>query len=80
MTASPRLEPLAQDHHVLYESSSPGQIFAYTPGIVRLASGRLLATMDQGGPGVADLDGHETTKHIGSAASSQAVLPSVSQS
>lgn len=52
-----RLTPLAQDHHVLYESPSPDNIFGYTPGIVRLPSGRLLASIDQGGPGVVDLEG-----------------------
>ncbi len=52
-----RLSPLAQEHRVLYESPDPQRIFAYSPGLARLPSGRLLATMDQGGPGVADLAG-----------------------
>ena len=54
---SPRLQPLAQEHRVLYESADPERVFAYSPGLVRLPSGRLLATMDQGGAGVADLSG-----------------------
>lgn len=50
-------ELLANDFRVLYESEDPQNIYAYTPGICRLDSGRLVATMDQGGPGVAALDG-----------------------
>ncbi len=42
---------------VLYESPDPATVFAYSPGICRLGSGRLVATMDQGGPGVKDLPG-----------------------
>ena len=48
---------LANAHLTLYESQDPTTIYVYTPGLCRLASGRLVATMDQGGPGVKDLDG-----------------------
>lgn len=48
---------LAEDTTVLYESPDPQRVFAYTPGLIRLPGGRLIATMDQGGPGVADLRG-----------------------
>ncbi|MDA0335840.1 MAG: sialidase family protein [bacterium] len=48
---------LAQEGLALYESPDPASVYAYTPGLERLPSGRLLATMDQGGPGVADLPG-----------------------
>jgi hypothetical protein len=48
---------IAEPQRVLYESPDPERIYAYTPGLERLPSGRLLATMDQGGPGVADLPG-----------------------
>ena len=48
---------LANEFRVLYESPDPATVFAYSPGICRLASGRLVATMDQGGPGVKDLSG-----------------------
>ncbi|MFA6563204.1 MAG: sialidase family protein [Verrucomicrobiia bacterium] len=44
--------PLAQDHVVVYESPDPANIYCYTPGIARLDSGRLVATMDRGGRGV----------------------------
>ena len=48
---------LDSNFRVLYESPDPATVFAYSPGICRLASGRLVATMDQGGPGVKDLPG-----------------------
>lgn len=40
------------DGSVVCESPSPKTIFCYTPGLARLGSGRLAATMDLGGPGV----------------------------
>ena len=43
---------LAQEPVTVYESPNPQGVYAYSPGIVRLASGRLVVTMDQGGPGV----------------------------
>jgi hypothetical protein len=52
-----RVPLLADEFVTLYESPDPARIYAYTPGLVRLASGRLVATMDQGGPGVRDLPG-----------------------
>ena len=48
---------LANEFVTVYESPDPGRVYAYTPGIVRLKRGRLVATMDQGGPGVIDLPG-----------------------
>ncbi len=42
---------------ILYESPDPQSVFAYSPGIVRLGSGRLVATLDLGGPGAKDLSG-----------------------
>ncbi len=48
---------LTNESTTVYESPDPGRIYAYTPGIVRLPGGRLVATMDQGGPGVIDLPG-----------------------
>ena len=42
---------------VLYESPDPSAVYAYTPGLCRLSSGRLVATMDHGGPGVKNLPG-----------------------
>ena len=48
-----KIKPLAQQHVVLYESEDPGNVYGYTPGLCRLESGRLIATIDIGGPGVA---------------------------
>jgi len=45
---------LANDFVTLYESPDPDRIYAYTPGIARLASGRLVGTFDRGGPGMTD--------------------------
>lgn len=51
------IRPLANDYVVVFESPDPGKVFCYTPGICRLESGRLIATLDLGGPGVASLPG-----------------------
>ena len=49
--------PLADDGVVVYESPDAAEIYAYSPGVSRLDGGRLLATIDTGGPGVAALPG-----------------------
>lgn len=49
------IRALADDYVVLFESPSPEDIFCYSPGICELASGRLVAVIDLGGPGVARL-------------------------
>ncbi len=46
------VRPLADDFVVICESPSPADIYCYTPGIIRLDSGRLVATMDFGGKGI----------------------------
>jgi len=52
----------------VYESPDPARVYAYTPGLARLPSGRLVATMDQGGPGVRDLPGPKGLRGEGSGA------------
>jgi hypothetical protein len=63
---------LAPDYVTLFESPDPQRIFGYSPGIARLdggrlvatTGGRLIATIDVGGPGAAELRGpkyHDTT-------------------
>ncbi|HLV33589.1 MAG TPA: sialidase family protein [Spirillospora sp.] len=47
---------LANDFVTLYESPDPAGAYCYTPGIIRLNSGRLIATMDLGGPNVDSLN------------------------
>ncbi len=49
------IHPLANDFVPLYRSPDPERLFVYSPGLVRLDSGRLVATLDIGGPGGADL-------------------------
>lgn len=47
------IQPLANDYTVVYESPDSDQMYAYSPGIVVLDDGKLLATYDIGGPGMA---------------------------
>ena len=47
---------LANDYVVVFESPLPDGAFCYTPGLVRLESGRLIATMDLGGLRVPELN------------------------
>ena len=47
---------LANDYMVVFESPFPDGAFCYTPGLVRLDSGRLVATMDLGGLRVPELN------------------------
>jgi hypothetical protein len=53
--------PIAADETILYESPDAAKVYAYSPGLARLPSGRLVATMDQGGPGVNSLPGMKFT-------------------
>jgi len=41
-----RIQPLANDHMTVFASPDPKRIFLYSPGIERLKTGRLVATMD----------------------------------
>lgn len=41
----------------VFESPDPKRVYAYSPGIARLADGRLVATMDTGGSGVEAIPG-----------------------
>lgn len=50
-----RVPLLANDFVVVHESPNPTTVYCYTPGLCRLHSGRLVATLDLGGPGVAAL-------------------------
>lgn len=46
---------LANDFIVLYESPDPKNVYCYTPGLARINNGRILATMDLGGPEMKNL-------------------------
>ncbi|MCX7006628.1 MAG: sialidase family protein [Kiritimatiellaeota bacterium] len=52
------VRPLANDFVTVYESPSPTNLFCYTPGLARLESGRLVATLDLGGPGLKKTEQH----------------------
>jgi len=52
-----RVPLLANSFVTVYESPDPSRIYAYTPGIAKTPSGRLIATMDCGGPGVIETPG-----------------------
>ncbi len=49
--------PLAQDHVTVFASPDPQAVHAYSPGICRLPSGRLVATCDLCGPDMSIIDG-----------------------
>jgi hypothetical protein len=56
-----KVKPLAQGGVAVYESPSPASLYCYSPGIEVLPSGRLVVTMDLGGPGVKELEGPKTS-------------------
>ena len=62
LTAGEPVRPLAQDFVVVYESRDAQTIYTYSPGLCRLPSGRLIATLDLGGPGVKSLPGPKGTR------------------
>lgn len=51
-----RVPLLANDFTVVYESPDPAGVYCYTPSVLPLPDGRLVATCDLGGPGVAALN------------------------
>ena len=55
--------PVSATESVLYESPDPASVYAYSPGLAITPSGRLIATMEQGGRGANDLPGIRTDKH-----------------
>lgn len=48
---------LIADEEILFESPNPQEIYCYSPSLTVLPSGRLAASFDLGGPGVASLPG-----------------------
>jgi hypothetical protein len=57
------IQPLANDFTLVYESPDPATIFCYSPGLARCPNGRLIATLDLGGPGVTGLTGGAKSTH-----------------
>jgi len=52
--AAQNMRPLANDFVTVCESPDSVTVYTYSPGIVRLDSVRLVATLDLGGPGLKD--------------------------
>lgn len=52
---------LIASEQIIYQSPSSADVFCYSPDLIRLPSGRLLAGFDLGGPGVVKLPGVKTT-------------------
>jgi hypothetical protein len=65
-----KVRPLADDYVTVWESPDPEGLYAYSPGIIRLDSGRLIATMDSSGPKSMELldEPHWTERGDGSRA------------
>ena len=59
------IRPLADEPIVVFASPDPARVFAYSPGIVRLESGRLVATLDLGGPAAEGLPGPKFNRRVG---------------
>jgi len=60
-----RVPLLADDYITVFRSPDPRRVYAYTPGLLRLPSGRLIATLDLGGPGVIELPGPKALRGEG---------------
>ncbi|MFC3767108.1 sialidase family protein [Paenibacillus sp. GCM10012303] len=56
-----RIQELAPEYSIVYESPDPGSVYAYSPGIAVLPGGRLLATLDLSGPGIGAVPGPKRT-------------------
>lgn len=54
-----KVRELAPEFVKVYESPDPASVFAYSPGIAVLPNGRIVATLDLGGAGVAALPGRK---------------------
>ena len=50
-------ELLAPIQSIMQESPDPGRFYTYSPGICALPGGRIIGTMDMGGPGMKEMDG-----------------------
>src|SRR5262249_38951951 len=59
------VRPLADGFNVVYRSEKPRDIYCYTPGILTVGDGRLVATFDLGGDGVKDMPGPKGARAAG---------------
>ncbi len=51
------IQPLAQDFVTIYRSQDPNTVYCYSPGITRMPNGRLVVSIDLGGPGMDKIEG-----------------------
>ena len=51
------MKHLADDYVTVIRSSDPSSMYCYSPGLLKLKNGRIIATMDFGGPGVQNMEG-----------------------
>lgn len=51
------MKHLAEDYKVVVSSPNPEDTYCYSPGILKLENGRIIASMDFGGTGVARMEG-----------------------
>lgn len=58
-----KVKPLADTFVTLFESPYPENVYCFSPGIVELPGGRLIATIDLGGKGISQLDGPKGSRH-----------------
>ncbi|MBN2295075.1 MAG: exo-alpha-sialidase [Pirellulales bacterium] len=63
-TSQWKVKPLAQDFVKIFESTSPKDVYCYSPGLARCPNGRLVATMDMGGRGVSNIPGIKRGKTL----------------
>lgn len=56
------VRPLADDFVKVFESPNPENTYCYSPGIARCPSGRIVATLDLGGPGMQKLPGPKNVR------------------
>jgi hypothetical protein len=60
-----KITPLADSFVSVFESPEPDSLFCFSPGIAVLPGGRLVATLDLGGPGASGLDGPKGISRTG---------------
>ncbi|CAG7652210.1 sialidase family protein [Paenibacillus allorhizosphaerae] len=57
------VRPLADDYVTVYESPDPAGVYCYSPAIIVLPGGRIVATIDLGGKGIVNLDGPKGSRN-----------------
>ncbi len=60
-----KIEPLADAYSTVFESPDPDRLYCFSPGIAVSPSGRLIATLDLGGPGIDRVEGPQGLSNRG---------------